>query len=672
MGTLDRVSRDEKEANPSGDELAREFSGDRSHFDFWQAGIRRCLSGPSRDRGELIQSLLIELASEFGARWAALLELKEAWNPVAEWGRRPVLSTLEEFLSQVWSRQTSSRCSLRSGVGEQTVWAASLESSPECRSPFLLVLLVPGTIDSLSEHGLALRFRMLLTVLDLFDDQLAHQVKEDRWREILAVSTQLAGLPDVSTVLRSLVESAARMLHCERASLFLWDREHHELIACPALGLEGESLRISDDQGIAGECVRTGQVIQSENVHADTRFDSGIDQQTGFRTRNLLCVPVMDARGECLGAIEVLNRKEGIFGPLDVETLQALGRHALVTLQNVRERERLLRRQRLGGEDGGGIPLIGQSPAIAALRETIERLAQTDLPVLVLGESGTGKEVVAQSLHLRGPRSEHPFIAVNCGALPENLLESELFGHEKGAFTDARETRLGKFELAEGGTLFLDELADLSLAGQAKLLRVLEQREITRVGGSRAIRVNVRIVAATNRQLQQAVRERRFRDDLYYRLAVVTVELPPLRDRLVDVVPLAEFFLDKFSRQAGRRGMRLSEAAQSRLQSHAWPGNVRELRNLMERVAFLAPAPEVSPEDLAFLVGPERDSSVDSTELGLSEATDQFQIGYIRRMIQRVQGNMTEAANRLGLHRSNLYRKMRGLGMEEHRAESRE
>jgi len=231
---------------------------------------------------------------------------------------------------------------------------------------------------------------------------------------------------------------------------------------------------------------------------------------------------------------------------------------------------------------------------------------------------------------------------------------------------------VGKFELAEGGTLFLDELADLSPAGQAKLLRVLEQREITRVGGSRSIRVNVRIVAATNRQLQQAVRERRFREDLYYRLAVVTVELPPLRERLMDVIPLAEHFLERFARQAGRRGMTLSEAAQSRLQAHAWPGNVRELRNLMERVAFLSPAPEVGPEDLAFLVGPERDSSVDATELGLSEATDQFQIGYIRRMIQRVQGNMTEAANRLGLHRSNLYRKMRSLGMEEHRAESRE
>ena len=305
-----------------------------------------------------------------------------------------------------------------------------------------------------------------------------------------------------------------------------------------------------------------------------------------------------------------------------------------------------------------------------ALRQTVERLAQTDLPVLVQGESGTGKEVVAQALHSRGPRSSQPFIAVNCGALPESLLESELFGHEKGAFTDAREARPGKFELADGGTLFLDELAELSLAGQVKLLRALEQREICRIGGNRVIRVDVRIVAATNRQLARAVKEQRFREDLYYRLAVVTVDLPPLRDRPADVLPLAEHFLERFARQAGRRDLHLSAAAQERLQAHAWPGNVRELRNLMERIAFLAPAPEVGPEDLAFGVGPARESSVDAADLGLSEATDQFQIGFIRRMIQRVNGNMTEAANRLGLHRSNLYRKMRSLGMEENRLET--
>jgi Nif-specific regulatory protein len=538
-------------------------------------------------------------------------------------------------------------------------------------SDWLLAVLVPGGSSGnlgqdLGTHLAA--WRGALAILNRRRDEAGHL---RRLREILRVSTELIGLPDMASALRHLAEAATAILDCERASLFIWDRENRELMACPALGVDGEVLRIPEDRGIAGECVRTKRVVQVDDVALDSRFDSRVDELTGYHTRNLLCVPLISGAGEVVGAFEVLNRRGGGFDGLDAAALQELGRHALVSLDSVRERERLLRRQRLQSDfEGGAIQLIGASPAIVALRQTIDRLAQTDLPVLVQGESGTGKEVVAQALHAMGPRGSQPFIAVNCGALPESLLETELFGHEKGAFTDAREARPGKFELADGGTLFLDELAELSLAGQVKLLRALEQREITRIGGDRVIRVNVRIVAATNRQLARAVKEQRFREDLYYRLAVVTVDLPPLRDRPADVLPLAEYFLQKFARQAGRRGMHFSPIAQERLQSHAWPGNVRELRNLMERIAFLAPVPEVGPEELAFLVGPDRDSSVDATDLGLSEATDQFQIGFIRRMIQRVNGNMTEAAGRLGLHRSNLYRKMRSLGMDEHRSES--
>jgi Nif-specific regulatory protein len=256
-------------------------------------------------------------------------------------------------------------------------------------------------------------------------------------------------------------------------------------------------------------------------------------------------------------------------------------------------------------------------------------------------------------------------VAVNCAALTETLLESELFGHEKGAFTDAHETRAGKFELADGGTLFLDEIGDMSLGGQAKLLRVLEQKVITRVGGSQTIPINVRIVAATNTNLVEAVRGRRFREDLYYRLSVVTLDIPPLRDRPEDVQPLAEYFLAHFCRQANRRGMTISSDARRRLQAHGWPGNVRELRNLMERVAFLAAADQVQAEDIAFILSPEPDPlDALSADVGLSEATNRFQQEYIRKAIRRVKGNMSEAARLMGLHRSNLYRKMRQLGME--------
>ncbi|MBT4863832.1 MAG: sigma-54-dependent Fis family transcriptional regulator, partial [Planctomycetaceae bacterium] len=279
-------------------------------------------------------------------------------------------------------------------------------------------------------------------------------------------------------------------------------------------------------------------------------------------------------------------------------------------------------------------------------------------------ESGTGKEVVAQSLHFQGPRAQHPFVAVNCAAIAETLLESELFGHEKGAFTDANELRQGKFELADGGTLFLDEIGDMSPGGQAKLLRVLEQKVVTRVGGSKPFPVNVRVIAATNSNLTEAVREKRFREDLYYRLSVVTQLLPPLRDRPEDILQLAEYFLQKFSIDANRPGLQLSDDARRRLQCHAWPGNVRELKNLMERVAFLSPADRVEADDIAFILSPEEQSSLEpSQDVGLTEATQKFQQEFIQRAIKRVGGNMSEAARLLGLHRSNLYRKMRQLEM---------
>lgn len=425
-------------------------------------------------------------------------------------------------------------------------------------------------------------------------------------------------------------------------------------------------LRLPDSAGIVGECLHTGKAIVVDDAYRDARFNRQVDAKSGYKTRNLLCVPLLDARGERIGAFEVINRRQGSFTAEDEESLVELGTQAAVALANTREREHLVRRHKqLTEQVTQGVELVGESPAIAALRSTVDRLANTDLPVLLLGESGTGKEVVAQSLHYRGSRRDNPFVAVNCAAVAETLLESELFGHEKGAFTDAREARQGKFELAEGGTLFLDEIGDMSAGGQAKLLRVLEQKVITRVGGSQPIRTNVRIVAATNVNLAQAVREKKFREDLFYRLTVVALELPPLRDRPEDILPLAQHFLERFCVEARRRPLAISPEARLRLAAHAWPGNVRELRNLMERIAFLNASDRVEASDLAFILSPDPDAAIASTDLELTGATARFQQDYIRRMIKRAQGNMTAAAELLGLHRSNLYRKMRQLKMSE-------
>ena len=336
-----------------------------------------------------------------------------------------------------------------------------------------------------------------------------------------------------------------------------------------------------------------------------------------------------------------------------------------MALENAQDRQELLSRSRqMADQAAQQVRLIGESPKIEALRSIIRRIADTELAVLILGENGTGKEVVAQSIHYLSGRRDKPFVAINCAAIPDTLAESELFGHEKGAFTDASETRPGKFELAAGGTLFLDEIGDLSLSGQSKLLRVLEERVLVRVGGAMPIHTDARVLAATNQNLPDMVRQKRFREDLYYRLNVVTLEMPPLRDRPEDIPILAEHFLTDFCRKARRQVPGLTPAARHRLQTHAWPGNVRELRNLMERLAYLTTEDRIDAEDLAFILSP-RAAAVALADFSqpLSEATAKFQIDYIHRAVERSSGNMSQAAAELGLHRSNLYRKMRQLGM---------
>jgi Nif-specific regulatory protein len=310
-----------------------------------------------------------------------------------------------------------------------------------------------------------------------------------------------------------------------------------------------------------------------------------------------------------------------------------------------------------------------------AVRQMTSRVAATDLAVMILGENGTGKEVIAKSVHLQSARRAQPFVAVNCAAIAETLLESELFGHEKGAFTDAIASRAGKFELASGGTLFLDEIGDMSLNGQSKLLRVLEEKTVVRVGGSTPISTDVRVIAATNQNLVDLVSKKLFREDLFFRLNVVTLRLPPLRERGPDILELAEFFLDGFCGKIRRNRPHWSDAAKQKMLQYHWPGNVRELRNMMERLAYLQVGDEVQATDLDFILqrptnssstpGRSNDSaSAIDIDKSLADVTDEFQTQVIQAHINAAAGNISAAAQSLGLHRSNLYRKMRQLGMQ--------
>jgi len=336
----------------------------------------------------------------------------------------------------------------------------------------------------------------------------------------------------------------------------------------------------------------------------------------------------------------------------------------------VRLREEVSRRTRLG-------QMIGRSDAMQEVFRTVERVAPAKASVLVTGESGTGKELVARALHELGPRKDAPFVAINCAAIPESLIESELFGHERGAFTDARERRIGRFEQASGGTLFLDEIGELSVAVQAKLLRALQERTIERVGGGVPIPVDVRLVAATNRDLEREVEAKRFRSDLYYRIHVVAIHLPPLRERREDVRLLAEDFLARARADAGRGPARFSHAALAALERWPWPGNVRELENVVERAVTLADGEQVEVQDLPpALARGERLGSIQDQvragHLGLEEAVARIEHDLIQEALERAGWNQTRAAEALGITRRLLKLKMDRFGLTPPDAEAAE
>jgi len=312
--------------------------------------------------------------------------------------------------------------------------------------------------------------------------------------------------------------------------------------------------------------------------------------------------------------------------------------------------------------------IVGRSKPMQKVLKVIGQVCQTDSNILITGESGTGKELVARTIHSKGPRGKGPFISVNCAAIPRELLESEFFGHEKGSFTGAHERRMGKFELAHGGILFLDELSTLHIELQAKLLRVLQEREFTRVGGQRNIVVDVQIISATNQDLKSLIRERKFREDLYFRLNVLPLELPPLRERCQDIPILVHFILEKIAQRLNRPLVKMTPEALELLKKYHWPGNIRELENLLERlVAFssgggLIDVPDL-PTELIFPETEIRPSGSQAPSRGLNSARDQFERMYILSILRKVGWNQTEAAKVLGIHRNTLVRKMSLLGL---------
>jgi two-component system response regulator HydG len=399
----------------------------------------------------------------------------------------------------------------------------------------------------------------------------------------------------------------------------------------------------------------------------DVKMDESLaDVQTLAepRIRSLLCVP-LTASGAAIGVIYLDSRDpEQLFDKNHLEFMTGVASLASLALENVRHCEGLQEEnRRLRSEINLEHSMVGSSNRIREILKVIERVAPTTSTVLIQGESGTGKELVARAIHCNSQRAERPFVAINCAAITESLLESELFGHEKGAFTGAVAQKKGKIEVADGGTLFLDEISELAVGLQAKLLRVLQEREFERVGSTHPIKADVRVIAATNKSLPEAVQAGSFREDLFYRLNVVTVTTPPLRDRREDIPLLAESFLEKFSKKCKMRKRRLSQEAQALLMQYDWPGNVRELENAIERAVVLGTAEEILADDLpdALL---ETSSSASSLAAKYHGAVKESKKQLVLNALEQADGYYVDAAKILGLHPNSLLRLIRNLGLK--------
>jgi Nif-specific regulatory protein len=492
---------------------------------------------------------------------------------------------------------------------------------------------------------------------------------------ILRVCQRMNSERDLNALLDLVVVEAARLLDCERASIFLFTPTREELVSRVALGSE-QTIRVRAGVGIAGAVASTGEVIVVNDAYSDSRFFQGVDNNSGYRTRNMLALPLIAADGESIGAFEVLNKRVGAYTPEDLQIGLSLAANAALAIQNAqmigelrRHRAALETENRnLLRELGGRLPaqsLLGLSPQIDALRSMIERVSDADVTVLITGESGTGKDLVARSIHFASPRARGPFVALNCAALPETLVETELFGVEKGVATGV-ERRIGKFESAHGGTLFLDEIGDLSPMAQAKILRVLQERTVERIGSRSPVPIDVRIVAATNKDVESAIEKGQFREDLYYRLNVVRLRTPALREIREDIPLLASYFLSEAAREMKRPDLELSAQALEAVMAYPWPGNVRQLQNEMRRATVCARGPMIEISDLSDALQARAQETVAAPPAAaraaaksLQEDVEELEKQRIREVLAACGFNQVRTARQLGLSRQGLINKLK-------------
>ena len=494
---------------------------------------------------------------------------------------------------------------------------------------------------------------------------------------LLAVGPLLQREVDLDELLAQIVDKIAKALSADRGTLYLLDPETGELFSKAAHLPELRQIRLKPGQGLAGAVAQNGTVLNLPAATADRRFFKEIDHQTGYRTRSMLAAPLRDREGKIIGVVQVLNAARGSFSAPDEEYFLRLCAEAALAIENTS----LYAQVRPRGP-GATLPvnypihyrynrIVGESPAMERVYDLTRKAAATTATVLLRGESGTGKELIARAVHYNGARRDGPFVKLDCTTIPPTLMENELFGHERGAYTGAQSRAQGRCEQAAGGTLFIDEIGELPLGVQAKLLRFLQDREFERVGGTKTLSTDARVVAATHRDLEGMVGRGQFREDLYYRIKVVQIGLPPLRDRgAADVLRLAEHFLDVYRKKHRKPGLGFARAALDRLCAHRWPGNIRELENCVESAVVMCEGQLVLPEHLSLPTGAAALAAIGAAAAAAGDKAAfrprplaEVEREHVLRTLEAAGGNRSRAAELLGVGRNTLLRKLKEYGV---------
>ena len=479
---------------------------------------------------------------------------------------------------------------------------------------------------------------------------------------LVDASAAINSAQGLDETLQAVAAAAAAVMRAEATSVIMLDKARGKQVFRAAVGDHAQRLigmEYEAGLGLSGQAIAAGKAQIHNDVAREKAHYKDFDSQLAFQTRSLIAAPLIH-RGEVLGVVEVINPVSvERFDESDRELAQIFANLAAIAAANAQSYERVVRENR-GYKEGlrPSTPMLGESPAMGQVTDLIARVSPANATVLLLGESGVGKELAARTIHDRSPRRDRPFIAVNCAALPETLLESELFGHELGAFTGATGKRLGRFELADGGTLFLDEIGEIAPSIQVKLLRVLQEKEFVRVGGTRTIGCDVRVIAASNRELNAMRQSGRFRDDLFYRLNVFPITIPPLRQRREDIPLLVDHFLQWLSGELKTPPARITDAALQALARYDFPGNIRELQNILERACLLS---DTGVIDLSHLPA---EIAVGPPSAPAGSQLENMERALLLRALRENRWNQTRAAKSLGISRDNLRYRIKKYGIE--------